>query len=73
VNTRTLARAIRRYPGAHTAAAGSWRLDRHRSGFGIDWRDLWVGCYWDKHPTRLDVYVCAVPVLRLRLTWTWTP
>jgi hypothetical protein len=68
VNTREL---VRRRPRGRPP--GGWRLDRHRSGLGIDWRDLWVGCYWDSHPTRIDVYVCAIPVVRLRLTWTWTP
>lgn len=42
-------------------------------------RDLWVGAYWDfKQPVpceectehwTLDVYVCLIPVLPLRLRW----
>jgi hypothetical protein len=38
-------------------------------------RDLWVGVYWNKEASagyhRLDVYVCAIPLLPLRLTWHW--
>jgi hypothetical protein len=40
-------------------------------------RDVWVGVYWDKVRsiesayTRLDVYVCIVPMLPVRLRWEW--
>jgi hypothetical protein len=41
----------------------------------VEPRDLWVGVYWDVvasllgNPIALDVYVCVVPCLPIRLTW----
>jgi hypothetical protein len=37
-------------------------------------RDLWVGCYWDfdrrGRMWKLTVYLCLIPCLPLRLTWS---
>jgi hypothetical protein len=37
-------------------------------------RDLWVGCYWgfDRRGRmwKLTVYLCLIPCLPLRLTWS---
>lgn len=40
-------------------------------------RDLWIGVFWDTYHSEhvgglhlLDVYVCIVPMLPIRLTWT---
>lgn len=31
-------------------------------------RDLWVGCFWDRKPGRLLIYLCPLPMLVVRLT-----
>ena len=41
-------------------------------------RDLWVGIYWNKvraeyGHARLDVYVCVLPMLPIRLCYYWRP
>lgn len=41
--------------------------------FYFEPRDLWIGIYWNKEkriPYDLDVYICIVPCLPIRLTWT---
>ena len=38
-------------------------------------RDLWVGVYWnfvrDDWKRQLDVYICVVPMLPVRLRFQW--
>lgn len=33
--------------------------------------DLWVGLYWKRYPAALEVYVCILPTVPLRLYWQW--
>lgn len=34
----------------------------------VEPRDLWIGCYWDRKPDRLLIYLCPLPMLVIRLT-----
>lgn len=54
-------------------------LWRHRLTHPSHWRvrlewkpaDCWVGVFWKSHPwnTRLDVWVCVVPMVPIHLIW----
>jgi len=50
------------------------------AGLKWDWRDAWMGVYWNSElvleDTWLHIYVCILPFLPLRLTfirstWEW--
>ena len=30
-------------------------------------RDIWVGVYWKRYPAALEVYVCLLPIVPIRL------
>lgn len=32
-------------------------------------RDLWIGVYWNRPYWGLEVYICIVPCLPIKLTW----
>lgn len=54
-----------------------WRYLRPEVKLKFEPRDLWVGVYWNLAESiestykRLDVYVCIVPTLPLRLRFEW--
>jgi hypothetical protein len=51
-----------------------WTLDRARSGFTFEPRDLWVGVFWDfPNAVRFNVYVTVIPCLPYLLSWRWEP
>jgi hypothetical protein len=32
-------------------------------------RDIWIGVYWNKPYYGLEVYICVVPCLPIKLQW----
>jgi hypothetical protein len=40
---------------------------------GLGWKpqDLWLGVFWKEHPwnTRVDIWICLVPMVPIHLTW----
>lgn len=56
-----------------------WRYLVPEIKFLFELRDLWVGVYWNIVESietpyhRLDVYICIIPTLpvRLRFEWGW--
>jgi len=41
----------------------------------VEWllepRDMWIGLYWKRWPRAIEFYVCALPVLPLRVYVEW--
>lgn len=49
---------------------------RHRARVRVQFepRDLWIGVYWDKRVLLLNVYVCLLPMLPIRVqVWLGRP
>lgn len=36
-------------------------------------RDIWIGVYWKKYPEAIELYICVIPMLPLRLYCQWQP
>jgi hypothetical protein len=65
--------------------APEWRWLLPRVRWMVELRDLWVGVYWTHESHLVDprlrsshdrrhefrVYVCLLPCLPIRFTWTW--
>jgi hypothetical protein len=34
-------------------------------------RDIWVGAYWKRYPCALEVYICVLPLLPIRVYVQW--
>lgn len=50
-----------------------WQCQPHRRceiAFGVELKDYWIGLFIDPSPGRLRVFVCLVPCLPIRLTWS---
>jgi hypothetical protein len=47
----------------------------------VDWHDVWIGVFWKRsrwpwlsseaQGWRIDLFVCLVPCLPIRVWWTW--
>jgi len=48
--------------GKRLAIVRRWTV---HAAFAWEPRDIWVGCYWDRTPLGVRLYLCAVPCLPL--------
>lgn len=41
---------------------------------GIEWKpqDLWVGAYWRRSGSCVDLWICLLPCIPIHISWWWT-
>ena len=37
----------------------------------VEPRDIWIGLYWKRYPKAIDVYVCFLPMLPIKVYFQW--
>ena len=40
-------------------------------GFRWDWRDMWIGVYWKRFPSAIDLFICILPCFPINIYIQW--
>ena len=39
----------------------------------VEPKDLWIGCFWQRTPIALHIYICLIPMVPLHITLACGP